>query len=253
VLLRGWEDRLETAPAQAKLHEACDELELAVSTLRWALREQETNLVASAPLWAHLVELECRRDIAAADEAASRLETIAASLVSPGIRALALLSRGRVQVARGEDAVATLLSALRELGEDERPRLRAEIHIALAEGQQKRDVAAATTQARAGLAIFERLGARRQADHAAALLRSLGVRVRAGADAAGRRGPETLSRREREVVPLLAQGLSNAQIAKLLFITPKTVEHHITNILGRLGLRTRTEVAAWAHRTAGET
>jgi DNA-binding NarL/FixJ family response regulator len=76
--------------------------------------------------------------------------------------------------------------------------------------------------------------------------------VRAGADSAGRSGLETLSRREREVVPLLAEGLSNAQIAKLLFITPKTVEHHITNILGRLGLRTRTEVAAWAHRTAGE-
>jgi len=252
VLLRGWEDRLETAPAQAKLHEARDELDLAVSTLRWALREQETNLVAAAPLWAHLVDVECRRDIAAADEAAYRLETIAASLVSPGIRALALLSRGRVQIARGEDAVATLLAALRELGEDERPKLRAEIHIALAEGQRDRDVAAATTQARAGLAIFERLGARRQADHAAALLRSLGVRVRAGADSAGRSGLETLSRREREVVPLLAEGLTNAQIAKLLFITPKTVEHHVTNILGRLGLRTRTEVAAWAHRTAGE-
>jgi DNA-binding NarL/FixJ family response regulator len=61
-----------------------------------------------------------------------------------------------------------------------------------------------------------------------------------------------LSRREREVVPLLAEGLSNADIAKRLFVTPKTVEHHVTNILGRLGLRTRTEVAAWVHRTAGE-
>ena len=217
-------------------------------TLRWALREQETNLVASAPLWAHLVDLECRRDIAAADEAASRLESIAGSLASPGIRALARLSRGRVLTARGEDSVATLQGALRELGEDERPRLRAEIHIALAEAEQGTDVAAATTHARAGLAIFERLGARRDADRAAALLRSLGVSVRAGADAAGRRGLEMLSRREREVVPLLAEGLSNAEIAKQLFITPKTVEHHVTNILGRLGLRTRTEVAAWAHR-----
>jgi DNA-binding CsgD family transcriptional regulator len=251
VLLHGWEDRLETAPAQAKLHDSRDELDLAVSVLRRALREQETNLVASAPLWAHLVDVECRRDIAAADEAASRLELIAESLASPGILALARLSRGRVQAARGEDAVATLLAALRELGEDERPRLRGEIHIALAEAEQGRDVAAATTQARAGLAIFERLGARRDADRAAALLRSLGVSVRASADAAGRRGLEMLSRREREVVPLLAEGLSNAEIAKQLFITPKTVEHHVSNILGRLGLHTRTEVAAWVHRTAG--
>jgi DNA-binding CsgD family transcriptional regulator/tetratricopeptide (TPR) repeat protein len=248
VLLRGWEDRLETAPAQAKLHDARDELDLAVSILRWALREEETNLVASAPLWAHLVEIECRRDLPAADEAAAQLESIAGSLVSPGIHALARLSRGRVQTARGEDSVATLQGALRDLGDDERPRLRAEIHIALAEAEQGRDVAAATTQARAGLAIFERLGARRDADRAAALLRSLGVSVRVGADAAGRRGLDMLSRREREVVPLLAEGLSNAEIAKQLFITPKTVEHHVTNILGRLGLRTRTEVAAWAHR-----
>jgi DNA-binding CsgD family transcriptional regulator len=248
VLLRGWEDRLETAPAQAKLHDARDELDLAVSILRWALREQETNLVASAPLWAHLVEIECRRDLPAADEAASRLESIAGSLASPGLRALARLSRGRVQTARREDAVATLQEALRDLGDDERPRLRAEIHIALAEAERERDVAAATTQARAGLAIFDRLGARRDADRAAFLLRSLGVSVRVGANAAGRRGLDMLSRREREVVPLLAEGLSNADIAKQLFITPKTVEHHVTNILGRLGLRTRTEVAAWAHR-----
>jgi len=252
VLLRGWEDRLETAPAQARLHDARGELDLAASMLRWALREQETNLVAAAPLWAHLVEIECRRDIDAADVAASSLESVAESLASPGIRALARLSRGRVETAQGKDASASLVAALRELGDGERPRLRAEIHVALSESERLRDIASATTQARAGLAIFERLGARRDADRAAALLRSLGVSVRAGADTAGRRGLEMLSRREREVVPLVAEGLTNAEIAKRLFVTPKTVEHHVTNILGRLGLRGRTEMAAWAHRTAGE-
>jgi DNA-binding CsgD family transcriptional regulator/tetratricopeptide (TPR) repeat protein len=252
ALLRGWEDRLETAQAQARLHDARGELDLAASILGWALREQETNLVVSASLWAHLVDVECRRDIDAAEAAASRLESIAGSLASSGIRALAGLSRGRVQTARGEDAEPTLLVALRELGDGERPRLRAEIHLALAEAERERDVAGATTQARAALAIFERLGARRDADRVAALLRSLGVSVRAVGDAAGRRGLEILSRRERDVVPLLAEGLSNAEIAKRLFVTPKTVEHHVTNILGRLGLRTRTEVAAWVHRTTGE-
>jgi DNA-binding CsgD family transcriptional regulator/tetratricopeptide (TPR) repeat protein len=251
VLLRGWEDRLETAQAQARLHDARDELDLAASVLRWALREQETNLVVSASLLAHLVEVECRRDIEAADAAASRLEAIADSLASPGIRASARLSRGRVQTTRREDAVPTLLAALGELGDGERPRLRAEIHVALAEAERDRDVAAATTHARAGLAIFDRLGARRDVDRVAAMLRSLGVSVRSGPNG-GQRGLEVLSRREREVVPLLAEGLSNAEIAKRLFVTPKTVEHHVTNILGRLGLRTRTEVAAWVHRTAGE-
>ncbi len=262
VLLRGWEDRLETAPAQAQLHDALDELDLAASTLRWALREQSTNVVASAALLARLVDVECRRHraggigaaecIDAADAAASRLESIASTLASPGIRAMAQLSRGRVQIERGEEASATLQAALREIGEDERPRLRAEVHLALAEAERQRDLAAATTQARAGLAIFERLGARRDADRAAVLLRSLGVSVRARPDAAGRNAPVLLSRREREVVPLVAEGLSNAEIGKRLFVTPKTIEHHVTSILGRLGLRTRTEIAAWAHRTAAK-
>jgi DNA-binding NarL/FixJ family response regulator len=128
--------------------------------------------------------------------------------------------------------------------------LRAEVHLALAEAERERDVAAATTQARAALAIFERLGARRDADRAAVLLRSVGVSVRARADTTSRHAPGVLSRREREVVPLIAEGLSNAEIAKRLFVTPKTIEHHVTSILGRLDLRTRTEIAAWAHRTA---
>ncbi|HLQ17219.1 MAG TPA: LuxR C-terminal-related transcriptional regulator [Candidatus Eisenbacteria bacterium] len=253
VLLRGWEDRLETAPAQARLHDARDELDVAASTLRWALREQATNVVASAALLAHLVDVECRRGaeyVSVADDVARRLEAIADSLASPGIRAMARLSRGRVQTARGEDASATLQAALRDLGNDERPRLRAEVHLALAEAERERDVAAATTQARAALAIFERLGARRDADRAAVLLRSVGVSVRARADTTNRNAPGALSRREREVVPLIAEGLSNAEIAKRLFVTPKTIEHHVTSILGRLDLRTRTEIAAWAHRTA---
>jgi DNA-binding NarL/FixJ family response regulator len=100
------------------------------------------------------------------------------------------------------------------------------------------------------LAIFERLGSRRDADRSAALLRSLGVNVRSGGGAGDRGGLDYLSRREREVVQLLAEGLSNAEIARQLFVTPKTVEHHVTSILGKLGLRSRAEVAAWAARWA---
>jgi DNA-binding CsgD family transcriptional regulator len=251
-LLLGWEDRLEAAPALAQLHDARGELDLCASTLRWAIRQQETNLVTSAPLWAHLVEVERRRhDLVGAEEAASRLEALAGELPSPGVQALALLSRGRLQTAGGEDAEAHLQAALRKLHDGGQPRLRGEIHLALAEAKRERDLAAATTEARAALAIFERLGSRRDSDRAAALLRSLGVSVRPGNRANGRREMEMLSRREREVVPLLAEGLSNAEIARRLFVTPKTVEHHVTSILGKLGLRTRAEVAAWAaHRAS---
>ena len=58
-----------------------------------------------------------------------------------------------------------------------------------------------------------------------------------------------LSGRELEVAVLLADGLTNAQIAERLFIARKTAAVHVSNILAKLGMRSRTEIAAWAIRT----
>lgn len=60
-------------------------------------------------------------------------------------------------------------------------------------------------------------------------------------------GPvEELTPREREVLRLLATGSSNREIGEQLFISEGTVKNHISNILGRLGLRDRTQAAIWA-------
>jgi LuxR family transcriptional regulator, maltose regulon positive regulatory protein len=58
--------------------------------------------------------------------------------------------------------------------------------------------------------------------------------------------PEQLSRREQEVLQLVAKGLTNQQIAERLVISIRTVKKHIENIHGKLGVQSRTQAAARA-------
>jgi DNA-binding NarL/FixJ family response regulator len=102
----------------------------------------------------------------------------------------------------------------------------------------------AMAEARAALEVFDRLQAARHADAATAVLRSLGVRA-----TTTRRGSGLLTNRETEVLELLGHGLSNPEIADRLYISRKTVEHHVGNILSKLGLRSRGEAAAYATRS----
>jgi DNA-binding NarL/FixJ family response regulator len=58
-----------------------------------------------------------------------------------------------------------------------------------------------------------------------------------------------LTAREWQVVELLSDGLSNRHIAERLVISERTADRHVSNILGKLGLGTRAQVAAWAARS----
>jgi non-specific serine/threonine protein kinase len=69
------------------------------------------------------------------------------------------------------------------------------------------------------------------------------------------RAPDPLTRRERQVAPLIAEGLLNKQIAARLVISQRTVESHVENILKKLGFNSRAQIAVWVsqHGSAKDT
>jgi DNA-binding CsgD family transcriptional regulator len=102
---------------------------------------------------------------------------------------------------------------------------------------------------RSSLEGLQALGARPAAARAARVLRERGVRgVARGPRASTRRNPAGLTARELEVLALVAEGLRNAHIAERLVVSAKTVDHHVSAILRKLNVDTRTEAAAHASR-----
>jgi DNA-binding NarL/FixJ family response regulator len=247
-LLAGLEGEPEALQARVALRIARGEPTAAAVLLTRRLDELGWTTLLAAPLLAQLVEarlLEGHRDGAAA--AASALERIAEQRPRERVEALALAARGRIALAEGRDDAAGLLheavNRFAELGGRlEAARTRLDLAHALAASSPELAIDAA----RHARVELEALGANRDADAAAALMRSLGAKGRAGPRAAG-----LLSRRETEVLRLLADGLSNRAIAERLFISPKTVEHHVSRIYAKLNLSTRAEAAAYAARNLG--
>ena len=104
---------------------------------------------------------------------------------------------------------------------------------ALADSDDEADV-------RRALEIFRSLGATPAASKATDRLRAMGARrIARGPRATTRANPAGLSNREVEVLALLADGLRNAEIAERLVVSTKTVDHHVSAILAKLGVRSR--------------
>ena len=100
---------------------------------------------------------------------------------------------------------------------------------------------------REGLASLDSLGARAVADRYRRDLKERGFgSVPRGPQTATRSNPVGLTRRQMDVLGLVAEGLSNGEIAERLFISSKTVDHHVSAILGKLDSHSRGQAVALA-------
>jgi DNA-binding CsgD family transcriptional regulator len=90
---------------------------------------------------------------------------------------------------------------------------------------------------------FESLGARPAAAIGRAILRAHGIRYHSGPRPRTKANPYTLTARQLEILELIRAGLTTRQIAARLHISPKTADHHITAILTKMNVRSRTDAA----------
>jgi DNA-binding NarL/FixJ family response regulator len=95
------------------------------------------------------------------------------------------------------------------------------------------------------LMILEQLGAGPATQALRKRMRAQGVRsIPRGSRNSTRRNPHGLTKREAQILALVSEGLRNATIAERLFVSPKTVDHHVSSILTKLGVSSRAEAAA---------
>ena len=248
-LIAGWEGHPEMGAIAILLLLERGETALAGARVEHQLKRLGKDGPFAASLLPLLVSVRlAESDLDRARTAAEDYRKLAGRLGHAHLVGLAELAVARVDAAAGDDAaIAHLEAALELFTRLDMPYEEGRAHVELAAVVAVREPELAIAEARAALEIFERLAAARDADQAAGLLRSLGV--------SGRRAPKRpgeLTKREREVLALLEHGLSNKEIAGRLYITPKTASHHVSQILSKLGVRTRAEAAAFAARESSD-
>lgn len=229
----------------AELHLACGEPNQALELLDRVLAAGPMDDHLVAPLLGLAVEAHLAAgDVAGAGRTSDRLSVIARGQESPYVAAIGWMARGRVAVLSDDAEARTYMHhAISCFTDAGMPFHVARARLELARLLADHRPAAAITEADAALEVFRRLGATREADASVGLLRSLGV-----ASPPGARLHQPLTAREQEVLELLGCGLTNAEIGERLYISTKTVEHHVSRLLAKLGARNRAAAVVHALR-----
>lgn len=246
-LLKGFEDHFAAAYPRAQIHLRRGEPEIAAAILDRRIQAFGEECLEAAPLYELRAEVDLALgNIDAAMARAAQLAQLGSDtgcqvMTARGDRAFghALLTAGDVDA-----AVRCLGRTLDVFTRLDMPYEGARTHLLLACAFGARDRTNAIAEARVAFTTFDLLNPTTDADETAAYLRDLGVRVAR----TGPRGAPVLTQREQEVLALLERGLSNREMADRLFVTRKTVEHHVRSLLTKLGVTNRTEAAAYAIR-----
>ena len=249
ALLTSREEHPTALHALAELRLAEGEPQVAAGLLERAHQHARGDVLLSSRLLVPLVGAYLESgDL----DGAARCATLLTEMAELSRRALVIgrsaLASARVARARGDSPAAhtfarEALDVFSRLG---MPHEVAEARVEVARAIAAEQRALAIDEAKGAHSTFRDLGAARAQDGTAAFLRELGV-----GSAAGSRTDRALTDRERQVLDLLAQGMTNAQIGKTLFISEKTAGHHVSRILAKLGVRNRAEAAAQVTHLAG--
>lgn len=229
----GWEPQ----PGMAKLRLAQGNLDAAVAAIRRAIGETRAPLKRAALLPAH-VEIELAiGDVGKARAACRELEDLAEAFDSTMLSALAAHSRGAIHLAEGDarGALVPLRKAAHLWQELEAPYETARARALTGSAYRALgDDEAAELELEAARGSFSELGA-------APDLARLDSQTTSSPDES-----HGLTRRELEVLRLVASGKSNREIAATLVISEHTVTRHVQNIFVKLGLSSRSAATAFA-------
>jgi ATP/maltotriose-dependent transcriptional regulator MalT len=230
----GWDPQ----PGLAQLRLAQGRADAAEAAIRRGIAESADPLRRAVLLPAYVEIMLAAGEVDEARAASDELETVAARYSSALLDAIAAYERGAVELAAGDAprALELLRRALDAWRTLEVPYEVARTRLLIGEAcRALEDTDACALELEAALAEFVRLGARPDAARVEQLLGQRPTR-----DAHG------LSRRELEVLRLLAAGKSNRQIAATLVISEHTVARHVQNIFGKLRVSSRAAATAFA-------